>query len=95
MEAPVEKCIQQHHYVIVSKSLTSFKRHVKERIEIKYFSFFFSFFGLFRATLTAHGGSQARGLIGTVAASLHQSHSDVRFEPRLRPTPQLTATLDP
>ena len=43
----------------------------------------------------AYGGSQARGLIGAVAASLRQSHSNVGSEPRLRPTPQLTATLDP
>uniref|UniRef100_A0A8D1NJA1 High mobility group nucleosome-binding domain-containing protein 3 n=1 Tax=Sus scrofa TaxID=9823 RepID=A0A8D1NJA1_PIG len=34
--------------------------------------------------------SQARGLIGAVAASLHQ-----KSEPHLRPTPQLMATLDP
>ena len=41
------------------------------------------------------GGSQARGRIGAVAASLCQSHSSARSKPRLRPTPQLTATLDP
>ena len=46
-----------------------------------------------RAPPTAYGGSQARGLIGAVAASLHQSHSNA--DPlRLQPTPQLTATLD-
>ena len=43
----------------------------------------------------AHGGSQARGLIGVVAAGLHQSHSNVGSEPHLRPTPQLTTTPDP
>ena len=48
-----------------------------------------------RAALAAYGGSQARGLIGAVAASLHQSHSNVGSEPHLRPTPQLTATPDP
>ena len=42
----------------------------------------------------AYGGSQARGRIGAVAASLRQSHSNAGSEPRLRPTPQLTATLD-
>ena len=38
--------------------------------------FFFSFFVfcLFRATLTAYEGSQARGLIGAVAAGLRQSY---------------------
>ena len=35
------------------------------------------------------------GLTGAVAAGLHHSHSNVGSEPRLRPTPQLTATLDP
>ena len=39
----------------------------------------------------ASGGSQAKGLIGAVAAGLHHSHSHshARSEPRLRPTPQL------
>eukprot|EP00108_Taenia_solium_P006331 TsM_001148800 transcript=TsM_001148800 gene=TsM_001148800 len=43
----------------------------------------------------AYGGSQARGPIGAVATSLHQSHSNSGSEPRLQPTPQLTATPDP
>ena len=43
----------------------------------------------------AYGGSQARGRIGAVAAGLHHSHSNARSGPRLRPTPQLTATPDP
>ena len=47
----------------------------------------------------AYGGSQAKGLIGTVAASLHQghshSHSNARFELHLHPTPQLIAMPDP
>ena len=33
-------------------------------------------FAFSRAAPTAYGGSQARGLIGAVAASLHQSHSN-------------------
>jgi len=56
-------------------------------------SLFFFFF--FRAALAAYGDSQARGLIGAVAAGLHQSHSNVGSEPRLWTTPQLTATSDP
>ena len=32
---------------------------------------------LSRAAPTAYGGSQARGQIGAVAASLHHSHSNV------------------
>ena len=48
------------------------------------FSFYpFFFFGLFRATLVAYGGFQARGRIRTVAASLHHSHSSTRSEPCL------------
>ena len=35
---------------------------------------FLSFFFLFRATPVAYGNSQARGLIGVSAASLHHSH---------------------
>ena len=61
-------------------------------------AFFFFFFGLFafpRAASAAYGGSQARSLSRAVAAGLHQSHSNASSEPRLRPTPQLTATPDP
>ena len=43
----------------------------------------------------AYGASQATGQIEAVAAGLRQSHSNTRSETRLRPTPQLTATLDP
>ena len=56
------------------------------------------FLPFLRATLEAYGGSQARGLIGAVAAGLHHSHSKVRSmrsEPRLQPTPWLRATPDP
>ena len=55
----------------------------------------YSFFGLFRVAPLAYGGSQARGLIGAVAAGLHHSHSNTRSKPRLRPTPLLTAMPDP
>ena len=47
---------------------------------------------LFRAALVVYGGSQARGQMGATAASLHRSHSNAGSEPRLPPTPQLTAT---
>ena len=53
---------------------------------------FFGLFAISRATPVAYGGSQARGLIGAVAAGLHQSHSNVGSEPHLQPTPQLMAT---
>ena len=59
------------------------------------FFFFLVFFAFSRAATAACGGSQARDPIRAVAAGLHQSHSNVEFKLRLRPTPQLTAMLDP
>ena len=56
---------------------------------------FFCLFAISWAAPMAYGGSQARGLIGAVATSLRQNHSNTGFEPRLQPTPQFTATLDP
>ena len=44
------------------------------------YSFFFFFS---RATPMAHGGSQARGLIGAVAAGLCHNHSNAESEPCL------------
>ena len=62
-------------------------------IELK--TFFFCLFAISWAAPVAYGGSQARGLIGAAATSLHQSHSNAGSEPRLQPTAQLTATPDP
>ena len=47
------------------------------------------------ATPTTYGGSQAKGQIGAVAASLCQSHSNVGAEPHLQPTSRFTAMPDP
>ena len=55
----------------------------------------FFFFLSFRATPESYGGSQARGLISTVAASLRHSHRNAGSEPYLQPTPQLMAMPDP
>ena len=55
----------------------------------------FCLYAFSRAASTAYGGSQARGLVRAVATGLHHSHSNVRSETRLRPTPPLTATPDP
>ena len=52
----------------------------------------FFFFNLFRAEPKAYRCSYTRGLIRAVAAGLHQTHSYAGSEPRLWPTPQLTAT---
>ena len=46
------------------------------------FLFLFSFF-LFTATSAAYGSSQARGLMGTTAASLRRSHSNAGSEQHL------------
>ena len=54
----------------------------------------FFLFLVFRATPTAYGNSQARGLIGATAAGLHHSHSNVGSKPHLQPTPQLPVMLD-
>ena len=62
---------------------------------ILYNFIFYFLFLLYRAASTAYGGSQARGPIRAAAASQHHSHSNAESEPCLRPTPQLTATLDP
>ena len=63
---------------------------------ILFFIFLLPFFFVFsRATPVAYGDSQARGLIGAVAAGLYHSHSNTGSEPSLQPTPHLTATLDP
>ena len=77
-----------------------------EKISLSFFSFlfyifiiylfiYFCLFAFSRAALVAYGGAQARGPIGAIAASLRHSHSNRGSEPHLRPTPQLTATLDP
>ena len=56
---------------------------------------YFYLFCLFGAAPLAYGGSQARGWIGAVAASLRHSHSNMGSELCLPPTPQLRVTLDP
>ena len=60
-----------------------------------YLFIFFCLFAISWAAPSAYGDSQARGLVGAVAAGLHHSHSNVASELRLQPTPQLTAMPDP
>jgi len=57
--------------------------------------FFLLLFAISWAAPAVYGGSQARGPIGAIAAGLHQSHSNMGLEPRLRTTAQLMAMLDP
>ena len=70
-------------------------RLLSQIISLSLSFFFFFVFCPFRATPAAYGGSQARGLIQAIAASLCHSHSNARSEPHLQPTPQLTAMPDP
>ena len=64
------------------------------RLSVSVNFYIFIYFCLFRAAPMAYGGSQARGLIGAVEASLHHSHSNAGSTVHLRPTPQLMATPD-
>ena len=54
-------------------------------ILIFYFILFFCLFAFSVATSTACGGSQVRGPIGAIAASLRHSHSNLRSEPPPNP----------
>ena len=76
----------------MSHSLVTSSHNVQRTIS---FFFFFGLFAFSRAAPASYGGSQARGLSRAAATGLHQSHSNSGSEPRLRPTPQLTATPDP
>ena len=53
------------------------------------------FFFHFRVTPIAHGGSQARGQNGPIAAALCHSHSNARSEPHPQPTPTLQLMATP
>ena len=76
--------------------------HIRGReialMTLYYLTFFFFCLFVFLPFLgllpRAYGGSQARGLMGAVAAGLSQSHSNAESELHLQPTPQLTATPD-
>ena len=78
----------------------SFERNSWKKIKPFLFFFVFCLFVVVVVAISwaapmAYGGSQARGQIGAVATGLRQSHSNVGSEPRLQPTPELTATPDP
>ena len=80
-----------------SRCTTAGTPQKKKKIYIYIFVclFVFCLFVFSRAAPGAYGGSQARGLITTVATGLHHSHSNAGSEPHLWPTPQLMATPDP
>ena len=91
------------NWLIVNSEFRNLHVHVMIAYFIYLFIYLFIFvFCLFFVVVVAiswaapaaYGGSQARGWIGAVATSLRQSHSNAGSEPRLQPTPQLTATPD-
>ena len=69
-----------------------FKPFEYEILRCGFLFFFFCLLGLHPRHVEV---SQAKGLMGTVAAGLHQSHSNARSEPCLWTTPQLKAMPDP
>ena len=76
---------------MLARSLSSIFRTLK----FIYLFIYLFIFGLFRAAPEAYGGSQAKCQIGAVATGPHHSHNNIKSEPRLQATPQLTAMLDP
>ena len=67
---------------------------LSQSMDYNIYIIFIYFFVFSRAAPMAYGGSQDRGLIRAIATGLRQGHSSVGSWPRLRPTPQLTATPD-
>ena len=63
------------------------EREESQSVSLNISSFLFFFFNFnfyfFSATPATYGGSQARGLIGAIAADLCQSHSNTRSKLRL------------
>ena len=57
--------------------------------------FFFGLFAISWAVPAAYGGSQARGRMGAVAASLHHSHSNVGSESDLYHSSRQCQILNP
>ena len=77
-------CLEVEHCLIYSSTLSPSLRSLHRRRSVTIDFFFFFVFCLFRASPVAHGGSQARGLIRAVAASL----------PRATATPDLSCVCD-
>ena len=75
--------------------LTNVRSMLTSYTAMSSFFFFFVFLPFLGPLPVAYGSSQARSLIGAVATGLRQGYSNAGSEPRLQPTPQLTATPDP
>ena len=97
---PLRKCFmisccfreQITSYVIAEVQCCRIKLGALKKIPIFFCLLVFCILSFFRAAPKAYGDSQARGLIGAVAAGLRQSHSNARSELCLWPTPQHEAT---
>ena len=90
--------LAQCHYILKALAPYSPHRGFLFVCLVGWFLFIFHFFKIFclyRAAPEAYGGSQGRGPVRAVAASLRQSHSNATSELSLQPTPQLTAIPDP
>ena len=95
-------CVHTHHIFLIRSSVDGHLGffHVLATVNSAAMNmrvhvfFFFVVVVISWAAPAAYGGSQARGPIGAVATGLRQSHSNPGSEPRLQPTPQLTATPD-
>ena len=87
------KYIQIHIYIYIR--VLSLIGYYKILFYLFIYLFIDCLFAFSGAIPEAYGGSQARGLIRAVVASLCQSHSNTGFELSLQPIPQLTATPDP
>ena len=81
--------------VILARGLSILLTFSKNHLLVLFIYLFICVLSYFRATPTVYGGSQARDLIGAIAAGLHQSHSNAISEPCLQPASQLTAMPDP
>ena len=85
----------KHTYVLKIANLSN-KSGSQWGSMIKIFVEATDFFFLFRDTPVAYGSSQDRGQTRDTAASLGHSHRNTAgSKPCLRPTPLLTAKLDP
>ena len=71
---------QLPHWYIIRDMLHQMVCREGNKGEVRLILETFLFFWLFRAVPEAYGGSQARGPMGAIAASLHHSHSHARSE---------------
>ena len=85
MKVPSHNCFHFAAVLLVKGTLISKKVRSdyfsRRRVAISSNSFVLFGFCLSRAAPMAHGSSQAKGLVGATAASLHQSHGHARSEP--------------